>query len=119
MDVTAVSIKADVERVVCLPNILQIAFPALDEINNMTHFVDRCCFYVVGATGVIVLTKISLVKMCLSRMSPISHSQPHHLSKSFSTSLSWVKASQPKTLRDLLVSAELKSLDNGAVGAVV
>ena len=36
----------------CLPNILQLAFPALDEINNMTHFVDHCCFYVVGAAGV-------------------------------------------------------------------
>lgn len=46
------SIKADVEWVVCLPNILQFAFPALDEINNVTHFVDRCCFYVVGTASV-------------------------------------------------------------------
>ena len=38
-DVAAVSIKADVERVLRLPHVLQLAFPALDEIDDVPRFI--------------------------------------------------------------------------------
>ena len=34
-NVAAVSIEADMERVLCLPHILQFAFPALDEVDDI------------------------------------------------------------------------------------
>ena len=50
-DVTAVSIKADMERVLCLPHVLQLAFPALDEVDDFPRLSGCCCSYVVGAAG--------------------------------------------------------------------
>ena len=47
-DVTAVSIEADMERVLCLPHVLQFAFPALDEVDDVPRLAGCCCSYVVG-----------------------------------------------------------------------
>ena len=43
---TAVSIEADMERVLCLPHVLQFAFPALDEVDDIPHLAGCCCSYV-------------------------------------------------------------------------
>ena len=50
-DVTAVSIEADMERVLCLPHVLQFAYPALDEVDNVSRLAGCCCSYVVGAAS--------------------------------------------------------------------
>ena len=50
-DVTAVSIEADMERVLCLHHVLQFAFPALDEVDDVPRLAGCCCSYVVGAAG--------------------------------------------------------------------
>ena len=47
-DVAAVSIKADVERVLRLSHVLQLAFSALDEIDDVPRFAGCCCSYVEG-----------------------------------------------------------------------
>ena len=48
-NVTAVSIEADMERVLCLSHILQFAFPALDEVDDVPRLAG--CSYVVGTAG--------------------------------------------------------------------
>ena len=48
-DVTAVSIEVDMERVLCLPHVLQFAYPALDEVDNMSCF--RLLLLVRGGSG--------------------------------------------------------------------
>ena len=48
-DVTAVSIEVDMERVLCLPHVLQFAYPALDEVDNVSHLAGCCCSNVVGS----------------------------------------------------------------------
>ena len=50
-NVTAVSIEADMERVLCLPHVLQFAFLALDEVDDVPRLAGCCCSYVVGAAG--------------------------------------------------------------------
>ena len=50
-NVAAVSIEADMERVLCLPHVLQFAFPALDEVDDVPRLAGCCCPYVVGAAG--------------------------------------------------------------------
>ena len=50
-NVTAVSIEADMERVLCLPHILQFAFPALDEVDDVPRLAGCCCSYLVGTAG--------------------------------------------------------------------
>ena len=50
-DVTVVSIEVDMERVLCLPHVLQFAFPALDEVDDIHRFAGCCCSYVVGANS--------------------------------------------------------------------
>ena len=50
-NVAAVSIEADVERVLCLPHVLQFAFPALDEVDDVPRLAGCCCSYVVGVAG--------------------------------------------------------------------
>ena len=50
-NVTAVSIEADRERVLCLSHVLQFAFPALDEVDDVPRLAGCCCSYVVGTAG--------------------------------------------------------------------
>ena len=57
MIVTAVSIEVDMERVLCLPHVLQFAFPALDEVDDVPRLAGCCCSYVVH------LKKTTLVEM--------------------------------------------------------
>ena len=47
-DVTAVSIEADVERVLRLFHVLQLALPALDEVDDVPDFASCCRSYVEG-----------------------------------------------------------------------
>ena len=49
--VTAVSIEADMERVLCLPHVLQFAFSALDEVDDVPCLAGCCCSYVVGVAS--------------------------------------------------------------------
>ena len=48
MDVTAVSIEADMERVLCLPHVPQFAFSVLDVVDDVPCLAGCCCSYVVG-----------------------------------------------------------------------
>ena len=50
-NVAAVSIEADMERVLCLPHILQFAFPALDEIDDVPRLAGCCCSYMIGTAS--------------------------------------------------------------------
>ena len=50
-NVTVVSIEADMERVLCLPHVLQFAFSALDEVDDVPRLAGCCCSYVVGTAS--------------------------------------------------------------------
>ena len=47
-NVTAVSIEADMERVLCLSHVLQFAFSALDEVDDILHLADGSTEYDCG-----------------------------------------------------------------------
>ena len=43
--------KVDMERVLCLPHVLQFAFLALDQVDDVPCFAGCCCSYVVGTNS--------------------------------------------------------------------
>ena len=43
--------KANIERVLCLLQVLQFAFPALDEVDGVPRLAGCCCSYMVGVAS--------------------------------------------------------------------
>ena len=50
-DVASMAVEADVKRVLCLSHGLQLAFLALDEVDDIPRFAGCCCLYMEGAAG--------------------------------------------------------------------
>ena len=50
-DVIAMSIEADVEGVLCLPNVLLMALPAFDQVDHVPYLAGCCITYVEGLFG--------------------------------------------------------------------
>jgi len=50
-DVASMAVEADVKRVLCLSHVLQLAFLALDEVDDIPRFAGCCCLYMEGAAG--------------------------------------------------------------------
>ena len=51
VDVALMAVEADVKRVLCLSHVLQLAFLALDEVDDIPRFAGCCCLYMEGAAG--------------------------------------------------------------------
>ena len=72
-NVTVVSIEADMERVLCLPHVLQFAFPALDEVDDVPRLAGCCCSYVVGSASGVTAWTASLHELGNCQVSLAQH----------------------------------------------
>ena len=120
---TAVSIEADMERVLCLPHILQFAFPALDEVDDIPRLAGCCCSYVEPALESYIQTLESYIQALESYIQALNEGMKEslHQKRIKKDNLTREERGALKSLRNRVQTGEIviKPADKGSATVVM